>query len=180
MEDRVHKAIDFYDRLLHPDFGINDKLKSYIEFILWEIKTVTEVPSIKKRLSVYNVTPKDIFSQIHATDAFDIMNKDRKSDNTNSNDGRFFSPKRSNTSTDNEGPPKKRLKLTDTDPIEEDTQIDMTECNQGENIAGHTNTKKRPGVYNDKDLPDAKFRKIDKTEVAEEMQMDEPTFFQPN
>ncbi|CAM2911070.1 hypothetical protein [Legionella worsleiensis] len=51
-EKRIHDAITFYNK------AATDKtLKPTVDFILWEIKTTSPIPSVQIRLSQYDLTP---------------------------------------------------------------------------------------------------------------------------
>jgi len=127
MEKRIHDAISFYEQILmHPSPEKQDIkcIKPLVEFLLWEIKTLSNTPSVINRLKAYHFSPNAILGNIfHSNILAETHKNQAQAQVTLNNETRFFSGnKRSNTYSDERLPRAKRAKVDKGELMEEEIQ----------------------------------------------------------
>ena len=128
MEKRTHDAIGFYEKILmYPtqEEQAIKCIKPLVEFLLWEIKTLSDTPSVINRLRAYSISPNAILGKIYSSNILTHTNENRVSAQiTLYNDARFFSSnKRSNPFSEEHLPQaKKRAKVDMREQMDEEIQ----------------------------------------------------------
>ncbi|WP_298627262.1 leucine-rich repeat domain-containing protein [uncultured Legionella sp.] len=125
MEKRLHDAISFYEKILiHPskEEQVTKCIKPLAEFLLWEIKTVSDTPSVINRLKAYCISPDAILGIIYSSNILADTHKNQApAQVTLTNEARFFSSnKRSNAYKEEHVPKAKRMKRDTVEQMDEE------------------------------------------------------------